>query len=56
MRGAAVYTYEAGKGEFEKEEVGRALVTTNFTQSQRARTVTFGFALSRRCKTYCRWC
>lgn len=36
--------HEAAEGEFEEEEVGGALVATNFTQGGRARFVAVGFS------------
>lgn len=39
-------TYESGKGKFEKEEVGGALIPTDFAQCYCAWTVTFDFAIA----------
>lgn len=37
-------TYEARKGQFEKEEIGGALVAADFAEGERAGSVAAGFA------------
>lgn len=40
------WTHKSGKGEFEKKEIGGALVPTDFAQCHCAWTITFDFAIS----------